>query len=92
MRPTVEDNDFVRCVDIQDIIKRPRVIISVQGCVRTRVAHLDRRVGELGNKFLDAAHALHASDGEPKAGLYQKVRSMLYDTEYVCQERTSTNA
>ena len=66
MRPTVEDDDFVHCVDLQDIIKPSRAIVSVQGRVRTQIVCLDRRVGESGNGgngLLDVAHALHMSDG-----------------------------
>jgi hypothetical protein len=65
-RPTVEDDDFVRRVDVQDVVERPRAVVAVQGRVRTRVVRLDRRVGESGNKLLDVTHALHAGDRRTK--------------------------
>ena len=66
MRSTVEDDDFAHRVEMQDIIKRPRAIVSAQGRVRTRIVHLDQCVGESGNELLDVAHTLHASGGRAK--------------------------
>lgn len=69
MRPTIENDDFVRRVDIQDVVERPSTFVGVQGGVGARVVRLDRGVGESGNKLLDITHALYTGDGRAEGGV-----------------------
>lgn len=69
LRRTVEDDDFVRCVDIQDVVEWPSAIVGVQGRVGARVVGLDRRVGESRNKLLDVTHALYTGDRRAEGGV-----------------------
>lgn len=48
-RHTVEHDDFMRRINVQDVVKRPNMVVGVQGGVRTRVVCRNWCVGESGN-------------------------------------------
>ena len=50
---TVEDDDLVRCIDIQALVQRECERIVVQSCIGRRVVALDGGMREPGNKLLD---------------------------------------
>jgi hypothetical protein len=44
-RYTVEDDNFMLRVDVQDIVERSRAAVGVQGYICARVVHLNWHVG-----------------------------------------------
>jgi len=83
---TIQNNDLMRCIDIQALIEWERDRVIIQRRVGRRVVYSDRGMCKSRDKLLYVANTLRAGNGRAKCGTIPEleVKAVAHNLAQIC--------